>query len=248
MIVYENHVSPKEEVEYTARGWFPTDKPTITRRDFGNPDPEATVECKIWRIEKYVGATFCTRERNWSDDSDFYAVCWDEKSGCMIEEEYDTTRFGGGGWANVDATDEVKVKAAKWLEGWLEATAWEEYEQSKNYIRKDKQVRLVTGRPKFQDTGEKVALGTLGTVVWYGEGRDFSRYGHGLIPMRALVVKAGGESFWTNARNLDVVNPDQYLPTREEVVARCHNIVLKVLQSNSGWHIPFAYGRGLFVV
>lgn len=46
------------------------------------------------RVEKvtYEGCVFETRERNFYDDSDFYAVVWDEASQDVIEVEYATTR------------------------------------------------------------------------------------------------------------------------------------------------------------
>lgn len=246
MIVYEHTPhSLSDLAEHEAKGWKRTTKPTVTRTDY---QTKQEFEAPTLRLEKFVGAVLCTRERNWTDDSDFYAVCWDEATGQLIEEEYDTTRFGGGGSASIDATDEVKIKAAAFLQQWLEAAAWEEYENAKNYVRKDKQVELDHGRPKYQDTTEKVLIGTRGVVRWYGQGRDFSRYGHGLVPMRALVVTEDGRQFWTDAHNLKVVDPDQYLPARTEVVEKCRQMAERVLQHNSGWHIPFAYGRGLFVV
>jgi len=60
----------------------------------------------------YVGAVLETYERNGYDDSDFYAIVWDEAEQCTKSIEYASTR----GWtylnsAVVDATDEVKEKA-----------------------------------------------------------------------------------------------------------------------------------------
>lgn len=63
--------------------------------------------------ETYIGAVLDTYERNGYDDSDFLAIVWDEAEQCVKDVEYATTR----GWtylnsAAVDATDEVKAKAA----------------------------------------------------------------------------------------------------------------------------------------
>jgi len=64
--------------------------------------------------DTYAGAVLATRERNYHDDSDFYAVVWDEASGCCRDVGYATTRCGGGGSAQVDATPEVRRKARRW--------------------------------------------------------------------------------------------------------------------------------------
>lgn len=60
----------------------------------------------------YEGCVLETRERNLYDDSDFYALVWDETEQRVKSVEYATTR----GWtypnhADVDATPEVRAKA-----------------------------------------------------------------------------------------------------------------------------------------
>jgi len=67
------------------------------------------------REESYVGCVLATRERNGYDDSDFYAVVWDEEKQCCRDITYATTRawtYNNG--AVVDATEEVKRKARRW--------------------------------------------------------------------------------------------------------------------------------------
>ena len=60
--------------------------------------------------ETYIGRVLLLRERNGYDDSDFYAICWNDETGKPISIMYDTTRFAGGGGANIDATPEVVEK------------------------------------------------------------------------------------------------------------------------------------------
>ena len=60
---------------------------------------------------QYEGCVLSTYERNGYHDSDFYAVCWDEEKQAVVDVEYDTTRAGGGGYANIDATPETIRKA-----------------------------------------------------------------------------------------------------------------------------------------
>ena len=64
----------------------------------------------------YAGAVLDVWERNGYNDSDFYAIVWDEASGTVKQVEYATTR----GWtynnsATIDATEDVKAKAEAWL-------------------------------------------------------------------------------------------------------------------------------------
>lgn len=63
----------------------------------------------------YEGAVLDVTERNGYDDSDFYAVVWDETEGRVKSVMYATTR----GWtyangAAIDATLEVQAKASAW--------------------------------------------------------------------------------------------------------------------------------------
>lgn len=51
------------------------------------------------KSESYVGCTLDTYEHNGYHDSYFYAVCWDDENGKIVEIEYDTTASGGGGYA-----------------------------------------------------------------------------------------------------------------------------------------------------
>lgn len=64
----------------------------------------------------FEGRVIETRERNYYDDSDFYAVVWDDEAADIREIEYATTRFGGGGGATADLTPEweadMKIRLA----------------------------------------------------------------------------------------------------------------------------------------
>lgn len=63
----------------------------------------------------YEGCVLSTGEHNWYDDSDFYAMVWDEATESVKKVTYATTR----GWtyhngAKVDASPEVRAKAEAW--------------------------------------------------------------------------------------------------------------------------------------
>ena len=74
-----------------------------------------------WLAVSYRGCVLETRERNYYDDSDFYAVVWDEEKGCVREVDYATTRaWTYRNFARVDATDDVRAKAKAWARAELE--------------------------------------------------------------------------------------------------------------------------------
>ena len=66
---------------------------------------------------KFRGAVLTTREENWHDDSDFYALVWDDEARKISKVYYATTRawtYRNG--AVADATDEVVEKASDYIE------------------------------------------------------------------------------------------------------------------------------------
>jgi len=177
----------------------------------------------------YEGCVFDLRERNGYHDSDFYAVVWDEGEQCIKNYEYDTTRYAGGGWANVDATEEVRRKADEWLVNWAYRNNKLADERQAKAVERGKLVRVVAGR--------KVPTGTEGKVFWMQD-MNFDPYGrrHGRRTKIGLTldgeketvdaVSRGGKAYkaeryknvvWTYADNVEVVNPEQYLSSDEEL-------------------------------
>jgi len=144
----------------------------------------------------YEGATLCMRERNYYHDSDFYAVVWDEVEQETKYIEYATTR----GWtyangARVDATDEIKAKAAEYqYVRYLEQLQKANQRQSRE-IATDRRVKVIKGR--------KVLIGTEGTVKWTGMGNYRN--------MRARIETDKGEEHWIDCSNLEIIEPEQWL-------------------------------------
>ena len=116
---------------------------------------------------QYEGCVLDTYEHNGTWDSDWYAVCWDQAKQKIVRVEYDTTRCGGGGKAEIDATEEVlrevyghfrQTERAR-FDNVLNAQQAKEYEKGDDVI-------VVKGR--------KVPKGTIGNVFW--KGSVFNRY------------------------------------------------------------------------
>lgn len=168
----------------------------------------------------YVGAVLSLREMNGYDDSDFYASVWDEAEGRVKEVEYASTR----GWtylngASIDATPEVRAKAAAWYAARrLEALKAEAAEKARTPAV-GKLAKVVRGR--------KVAKGTEGTIIWVGEGKYY-----GPIPryrsaawstkgaLRVGLKDAAGTVHWTAASNVEVTDPEEWVESLESLEAR----------------------------
>lgn len=165
----------------------------------------------------YEGAVLETRERNGYDDSDFYARVWDEETGTVKDVEYATTRgWTYGNYAEVDATDEVKAKAnAFYAKLALEALK-DKAATAARTPAVGKTVKVVKGR--------KVPLGTVGEVFFYGEGAYFGprpQFRSGAWStkgaMRVGLKTPTGARFFTAASNVEVLDPEEYLPALEDL-------------------------------
>ncbi|QDN94948.1 hypothetical protein FNV58_01050 (plasmid) [Streptomyces sp. RLB1-9] len=116
----------------------------------------------------YEGAVLRLRERNGYDDSDFYALVWDEEQQRVREIQYATTR----GWtyhngASIDATHEVIAKAVAQMTEARFALVQEDYAQT----------------PRKEYTARATVKGAAveGVIAWVGKSRnryiDIARYG-----------------------------------------------------------------------
>lgn len=120
-------------------------------------------EEKVERMEeRYIGCVLDTYEHNGSWDSDFYAICWDEEKGEVIEVEYYTTRFAGYGEATVDVTLENLRKAYRFYFNKCRKKFddWTKFRIAKS-IKKGTEALVVRGI--------KIPKGTIGKVFWVGE-------------------------------------------------------------------------------
>jgi hypothetical protein len=174
--------------------------------------------------KSYKGAVLTTREENGYDDSDFYAVVWDEAEGRTKRVDYNTTRFAGGGTADIDATPEVIEKASEYVKSWAikELTEFDEVEAEEPTA--GKKVKVVKGR--------KIPVGTEAVVKWGGKMKNKFDYNRSSI-FRALVTLPDGSEVWTNGKNLEVIDPDQYRKSETEIEKEADKV-------KHVWHAPFA--------
>jgi hypothetical protein len=170
-------------------------------------------------LPTYDGAVLGFRsrtERVMSDVWEYftYAVVWDGSG--LKEVTLHSTYPSHYATATVDATPDVKAAAlafltakalAKHKAGWADNV--DKAVAATKVPSKGKSVVVVKGR--------KVPKGTTGTVVWYGPGKNFGpvpKYRGGWsvsTPMRVGLKDASGTVHWTDAANVEVTNPDDYL-------------------------------------
>lgn len=175
---------------------------------------------------RYVGAVLDDREENGYHDSDFYAVVWDAEEARLKRVGYNSTRHAGGGSCKVDATPEVYEKAKEWLFEWAKGVIRQKYEEDSTACVKDRKVRVVKGR--------KVPKGTEGILFWKGEYQHYTKVG---IALSEEKDEKGGykDVAWTYLKNIEVVEPSQYIPDDEAIEEEARAFAEKGV-----WCAPFA--------
>lgn len=115
----------------------------------------------------YEGCVLDTYERNGSFDSDCYAICWDEERQKVVEVNYDTTRCGCGGRADIDATEDTLLKVYRFYKRQGRET-FDSYtnERQAKEVKKGDTVLVIRGR--------KIPKGSVGKVFWIGT--RYNRY------------------------------------------------------------------------
>lgn len=162
-------------------------------------DPNGPYDPSEYEVS-FEGAVLAEFERNFHDDSDFYAVVWDAEAQDVREIQYATTR----GWTyrnsvRVDATDEVRAAAGEVLARRYSAAAAAKANAEARVPKLGSRVRVVKGR--------KVPVGTEGTVFWVGPDRyKSSKWG---TVYRVGIKTADGKHF-TSMSNVEVVDPETF--------------------------------------
>lgn len=148
--------------------------------------------------ETYAGSVLRTGEHNWHDDSDFYAMVWDEETQSVKEVYAGTTRsWAYHDGAHVDATPEARAKAVAWqTERLIAAFTLERLTK----IDFGTEVRSLTTRGKNK--------GVVGVVEQF---RD-----NGFGPGKIVLVKTEANA-WGSWIDLSRVEPTKTELTPEEL-------------------------------
>lgn len=224
---------PGASTKYVRHNWnCPLDKAPGHQHDLDVSPECAGHNCgymmPLVMETSYVGCVISTHERNGYDDSDFYAVVWDEATQSSKTIEYASTR----GWsypngAVVDATPEVLEKyRLHRIETIFKGKTQDDVENSQT-PGPGKVCRAFKGR--------KIKKGTVVTVI-RTEVRQWNQWAP--KETHALVKFDAGNGVqtqnWTNVENLEVVDPSLYI-TAPEVL---HKEAEDCVNSGCKWISP----------
>lgn len=131
----------------------------------------------IFLQETHKGLVISLHEINGHDDSDFYAVVWNDAEGKCEQVTYGTTRaWTYPNYAVVDATPDVRAKVEALHAKQVAAAAADAALRRYKTPDKGKQVRVIKARSRGKDP---VMTGVSGEVFYFGAdrfARDTSRY------------------------------------------------------------------------
>lgn len=153
----------------------------------------------------HVGLVITTRERNFIDDSEFYAVVWNPETKRVETVNYAYTGTGGTDHnsASADLRDEYRADYTEFLVQQEQAAIrqqehefWAEAAYNATSPHKGATVEVVKGR--------KVPVGFTGTVIWIGE--------DGYGKTRVGIKNEAGEVQFTAADNTKVIIDADDLP------------------------------------
>jgi len=165
--------------------------------------------------ETYVGRVLETYEENGYNDSDFYAIVWDDETNSLIHTQFATTRFYSNGYgAKIDATPEIVEKATAERKNRFLKSAIENDEEKAKTITKGKMVEINRGRKN---------RGIIGEVFWVGNPEKFSYYAK---EHRSVGIKLDDERddngkfkniVFAYDYNCDVINFESHLTDTKEL-------------------------------
>ena len=165
--------------------------------------------------ETYVGRVLETYEENGYNDSDFYAVVWDDETNSLIHKQFATTRFYSNGYgAKIDATPEIIEKATAERKTRFLKSAIEKDEETAKTVAKGKMVEINRGRKN---------RGIIGEVFWVGNPEKFSYYAK---EHRSVGIKLDDERddngkfkniVFAYDYNCDVINFESHLTDTKEL-------------------------------
>ena len=170
--------------------------------------------------ETYTERVLEVYEDNGYNDSDFYAVVWDDEQNCLLHKQYATTRFYSEGYgAKVDATPEIIEKAKAEKEKYFLKFAIESDIENAKSIKIGKRVEVTRGRKN---------RGVIGEVFWVGRPEKFSYHSK---EYHNIGIKLNDERddngkfkniVFAYDYNCDVINFETYLTEKTELKKRAN--------------------------
>lgn len=178
-------------------------------------------------VKSFEGAVLETRERNYHDDSDFYALVWNDEKGAIETVEYGSTRYPmDGHGASVDATPEVRAKAAAWTRERLFERKLAAAKAEARKVKAGSVARVVKGRKL--PIGEVVEVDRVTPSPFRTYYRNGCNRQDDPANLTALVRRIDGSRAWTaytNLERVDITEPDEAKLRRSLESATEHSAV-----------------------
>ncbi len=204
----------------------------------GEPETTLYPECEAYgcyrgetqvKLSSYIGATLTDREENWHDDSDFYAIVWDEAEQTTRRVEWGTTRFAMTGCScRCDATPEVQALAQQATADKLFGLIKQGQERKARRVEKGRYVVTKGAKRRAKNIIPNGVRGDVVKVDTFKTG-----YSEWTRQTRALVWVDEGVQFWIDVDRLEVVEPLWYMHDDTEIRRQA-------VQSSTQYHYPFA--------
>lgn len=174
-----------------------------------------------YRMYTYEGCVLTTRERNGYDESDFYAIVWDEAYKCVREVEYDSTRYAGGAAASQDYTEEVVAKVYAYCCNLFAHQAYNTAVDTATRFQKGKRIVVTKSVKRAKDARNNVPKGMTGTVMQLSDSSFGARVQ--FVDDQAdqdVPMDRWKHYHWVSAENVEVVEPEQYYISPEDAWAQ----------------------------
>lgn len=189
---------------------------------------------------RFEGCVISLREYNGYQDSDFYAVVWDERLQKVRSIMYATTSAYCTTYAKVDVTPENLAKAREWSYHQNLAKLSQQSLEVAKTPKAGKFVKVIKGR--------KVPVGTQGVVIHVTPPKKFSFRSPAIIQVGIATSDICKESVdrngsptgkvyhqdvvWTNINNVEVVEWEQYLLSEDQVAEKARYMADTILPTD----------------
>ena len=101
-----------------------------------------------YAVKTFEGRVLCEYEKNGYNDSDFFAVVWNDETDSLKVIEYGSTRHGGYYGCTVDATPETVAKAREFKENILARERFEKEQLMSGFAEKGKLATVANAKGK----------------------------------------------------------------------------------------------------
>lgn len=153
----------------------------------------------------YEGRVLYTYESNGYDDSDWYAIVWDDAEQKVKTINYATTRCAGYGDAEIDA-DGYAIRKAY---GYYKKQCREIFDK---HVNQKNAMKIEKGDIVIITKGRKIKKGTVAKCFWAGTRYNaYSRHDE-----QRIGLEVDGEKVFTNADNAEPVDWQNKLLTGKE--------------------------------